>query len=187
MDKLQHRQLMKDKLSKIDEEQFLEKSFLISKNLSQLLSDLNVIQKKNCIGAFASFEKEPRLGFLLTDEVKGLTAYPAFDVKKNVMTYKLANFSELIEKKEFGPKILGPKLEATEVIPDVILIPGIVFSESGERIGRGKGFYDKYLANYRGIKIGLCFSLQVTQSLPTERHDVALDYIVTEEKIIKCH
>ena len=54
------------------------------------------------------------------------------------------------------------------------------------RLGRGKGFYDQYLAHYSGIKVGVCFSDQIVDLVPAEKHDVNLDYIVTEKKWIKC-
>ena len=92
----------------------------------------------------------------------------------------------LVIKKDFGFKILGPSLKSIEVTPEVILVPGLAFSEKGERLGRGKGFYDKYLSQYRGIKIGICFSEQLIENLPSEKHDETLDYIVTDERIINC-
>jgi 5-formyltetrahydrofolate cyclo-ligase len=50
----------------------------------------------------------------------------------------MARRSELIIKKDFGFEILGPPSESPEVIPGVILVPGLAFTERGERLGRGK-------------------------------------------------
>lgn len=186
IEKTNYRRLMKESLSLINEESFTEMSSLISKNIAQLFSDLNVIQQKICIGAFASIAKEPKLEVLQSKDFEKLTAYPAYADDSKMMTYKMARMSDLVIRKDFGPEILGPKIEAPEVVPGLILIPGLAFSESGDRLGRGKGFYDTYLANYTGIKIGICFSIQIKEMVPTEKHDVQLDYIVTEEKIIKC-
>lgn len=67
----------------------------------------------------------------------------------------------------------------------VMLIPGLGFSVLGERLGRGKGFYDRYLNNYKGFKIGVCFDCQVSEvSLPTDSWDIKMDYIITETKCI---
>lgn len=67
----------------------------------------------------------------------------------------------------------------------VMLIPGLGFSAQGERLGRGKGFYDRYLNNYKGFKIGVCFDCQLSEvSLPTDSWDIKMDYIITETKCI---
>lgn len=181
---------MKEKLSSMSAESFNDLSSLISKNLSQLFSDQNVIQKKLIIGAFAPITKksirEPMLDLLEWEELANLTSYPAYDSELKVMTFKMARMSDLVIKKDFGPEILGPDLKSKEVVPDLILVPGLAFSESGDRLGRGKGFYDKYLEHYRGVKIGVCFGTQVVDEIPTETHDIALDYLVSEQEIKKC-
>jgi 5-formyltetrahydrofolate cyclo-ligase len=188
------RNLMKEKLSLIDEQNFIKMSSLISKNLAQLNSSLNIIQDKIIIGAFAPIAREPIWLQSLTIEMQevfeSLTAYPAAEANKDAMIFIMAKRSDLVIKKDFGFKILGPTSKLSEVnpevVPGVILIPGLAFTEKGERLGRGKGFYDKYLNNYQGIKIGICFSMQLVETLPVEKHDVNLDYIVTEKKVINC-
>jgi 5-formyltetrahydrofolate cyclo-ligase len=177
---------MKAKLSLIDEKSFTEMSSLVSKNLALLASSLNVIQDNISIGAFAPIAKEPLWHLDLSEEIERLTAYPANGVNIDKMTFRLARMSDLVIRKDFGFEILGPPLESPEVIPGLILIPGLVFTERGERLGRGKGFYDRYLSHYLGIKIGICFSEQLEATLPSEKHDVTLDYIVTDRKIINC-
>lgn len=68
-----------------------------------------------------------------------------------------------------------------------LLIPGLGFNKNGNRLGRGKGFYDKYLQNFSGVKVGVCWSFQVLDSpLPVEPHDVRMDYLLTDEGLFKC-
>ncbi|WII73368.1 5-formyltetrahydrofolate cyclo-ligase [Bdellovibrio sp. 22V] len=68
-----------------------------------------------------------------------------------------------------------------------LLIPGLVFNKNGNRLGKGKGFYDKTLAGYQGIKVGIAFDFQVTvDPLPTEPHDVVMDYLITESGVVEC-
>jgi 5-formyltetrahydrofolate cyclo-ligase len=177
---------MKVSLSLIDEKTLSELSFLVSKNLFQLFTELNVISQKICIGAYAPIAKEPIVDFLTMTDVENLTAYPAYVAEKKMMTFKMAKMSDLEVKTDFGPKILGPKKNAVEVCPDLVLVPGIAFGEKGERLGRGKGFYDRYLSHFSGIKIGIGLSVQVLDEIPMDSHDVHLDYLVTEKKWIKC-
>lgn len=68
----------------------------------------------------------------------------------------------------------------------LICIPGVAFDRTGARLGRGQGFYDRALKDYRGTKVGVAYAAQVlTEALPRERHDVTMDYLVTENYILK--
>lgn len=75
----------------------------------------------------------------------------------------------------------GTKLDLSEV--DGFVIPGLSFDKAGHRLGRGKGFYDRALAGYKGKKIGVCFNLSMCEELPHEGHDIAVEQIVTEDQI----
>ena len=65
---------------------------------------------------------------------------------------------------------------------DCVLVPGLVFDESGHRIGRGAGFYDKSLTKVGAQvpKIGLAFSFQMFREIPQESHDQKLDLVLTD-------
>ncbi len=79
--------------------------------------------------------------------------------------------------------------EPMEFIPadvddiDISIIPGIAFDRSGMRIGFGKGYYDRFLADFRGTKIGLCYEFQLYSSIPCDSHDIPMDIIITEGNI----
>ncbi len=70
-----------------------------------------------------------------------------------------------------------------EVVPaadiDLIVVPGVAFSACGERLGRGRGFYDRFLAGTRAYKIGVCFDHQVVEGIACDPHDVNMDMIIT--------
>ena len=72
---------------------------------------------------------------------------------------------------------------------DFIIIPGIGFSREGKRLGRGGGYYDRYLARSlkekKIIKIGIAYSFQKLKKIPINKYDIKLDHIVTEEKFYK--
>lgn len=65
-----------------------------------------------------------------------------------------------------------------------LFVPGVAFDRSGHRLGRGKGFYDKALSNFPGLKVGICFEFQIVDSVPVESHDVSMDYIITNKELI---
>lgn len=85
--------------------------------------------------------------------------------------------------------ILEPCENARSMEPneiDLIVVPGIAFTQSGERLGMGGGYYDRFLADTRAVRIGFAFSCQIKQSLPTDVWDAKLDYLVTQDGITDC-
>jgi len=62
--------------------------------------------------------------------------------------------------------------------PELIIVPGLAFDRQGHRLGRGKGYYDRFLSRQKGYKIGVCFHYQIFPSLPVEVHDVAVDEVI---------
>lgn len=67
---------------------------------------------------------------------------------------------------------------------NLIVIPGIAFDRHLNRLGRGKGFYDRLLTNLDIPKIAICFHFQLIEQVPTEPFDRPMDYIITEEETI---
>ncbi|NLA93005.1 MAG: 5-formyltetrahydrofolate cyclo-ligase [Spirochaetales bacterium] len=64
----------------------------------------------------------------------------------------------------------------------LILVPGLAFTPQGERLGRSMGFFDRFLAQRRSDcpAVGVCFSIQLLESLPTEGHDYLVDLVISE-------
>ena len=62
---------------------------------------------------------------------------------------------------------------------DVILVPGVAFDRTLNRLGRGKGFYDKILSQTKACKIGICFDFQLLDRIPTEVHDVRMTQVIS--------
>ena len=65
-----------------------------------------------------------------------------------------------------------------------IVVPGVAFDRQMNRLGRGKGFYDRLLQQTPARKIGICYGLQLVDEIPTEPHDMKMDLIITENDII---
>jgi 5-formyltetrahydrofolate cyclo-ligase len=68
-----------------------------------------------------------------------------------------------------------------------IIAPGLGFDRHGRRLGRGKGFYDRYLADRRlsaAVRIGVCWSMQVLADIPVDPHDIPMDWICHERGVI---
>ena len=67
----------------------------------------------------------------------------------------------------------------------VCIVPGFVFSVLGDRIGYGKGFYDRFLKKFGGVKIGLCYDFNLEQEIIKNSFDVPVDLVLTENRTIK--
>ena len=65
---------------------------------------------------------------------------------------------------------------------DVVVLPGLAFTREGERLGQGGGHFDRFLTRVRGdcLRIGVAFHEQLVEELPTERHDIAVDRVITD-------
>lgn len=68
-----------------------------------------------------------------------------------------------------------------QVEPQWVLVPGLGFDLAGGRLGRGKGYFDRFFENSEALRIGLCWSEQLIQKVPLESHDSLMDFIITEK------
>ena len=81
--------------------------------------------------------------------------------------------------------VLAPGPDARLCSPGeigLLLVPGVAFTAGGLRCGRGKGYYDRYLAQtaFRGFRLGVCFAHQLVDALPAEPHDIRMDGVIFE-------
>lgn len=67
---------------------------------------------------------------------------------------------------------------------EMIVVPAVAFDRRGNRLGRGKGFYDRLLSTTRATTIGVGYDFQVIDELPVEEHDVPMDMVITQNNII---
>jgi len=66
---------------------------------------------------------------------------------------------------------------------DLVIVPGIAFDWQKNRLGRGKGFYDRFFEKNNLLKIGVCFDFQFLETVPHSKHDIKMDIIVTSDGI----
>lgn len=68
---------------------------------------------------------------------------------------------------------------------DIVFVPGVAFDKKGNRLGYGKGYYDRFLMDKESFTVGLAFSCQIADELPADTHDYCLDMILTENEVYK--
>jgi 5-formyltetrahydrofolate cyclo-ligase len=111
-------------------------------------------------------------------------ALPAFDDSTRFYSARrVKNLETDIFTGKFG---VSEPLSSCEEIPfsqfDLVLVPGVAFDLNGNRLGRGKGFYDRILAEASGIKCGVGYDFQLLETIPTEAHDAKVDFIFTPSR-----
>ena len=98
---------------------------------------------------------------------------------------RLEDYS-MLEEGKYG--IMEPSSDEYFANPeeiDLAVIPGIAFDRTGNRMGRGKGYYDRLLADLPdAMKIGICFGFQLFDKIPADSHDIGMDIIMTENEIL---
>ena len=104
-------------------------------------------------------------------------------IDDNIEFYIVSNLEKL-EKGRF--EIMEPKdsCEKAKKI-DCMLIPTVGVSKLGVRLGYGHGYYDRFLSSTDTMKISLTYSKQIVKSIPSDSHDIKIDWIVTEDENIK--
>ena len=168
--------------NKLTDKDIKEKSVLIKKKLFSLPE----FKKSKTVMFFVSFGKEVFTHDMIKDALKNKQVYVPTVKNNSLIVSKITGFKELNKKNKYG--ILEPskikEIDINEI--DLVIVPGVAFDCAGYRVGYGKGYYDKFLNDFDKEKIGLAFEFQTTKELPKEDHDVVVDKVITEKRIIKC-
>ncbi|MDO5014884.1 MAG: 5-formyltetrahydrofolate cyclo-ligase [Clostridia bacterium] len=103
-----------------------------------------------------------------------------------VENYNL-EFHQIDDLTDLKPGILGiPIPKSDEILlpqaEDIMIMPGLVFSEKGQRIGYGKGYYDNYLQDKTIFKIALVYDSLLLKNIITQPYDIRADYIITQSR-----
>ena len=163
---------------------------IVSKNsdiICKRLFSLECMKNANTVCTFLSAFKEPDtipiVKKLLSESRR--VAVPISNTDTLTLTLSYIEGCEDLKKGPYGiyePSVIR-EAEADDI--DVALVPGLAFGRDGSRMGFGKGYYDRLLANGKFIKIGLCYDFQLLDAVPSEAHDVPMDYIITEKETVK--
>lgn len=107
---------------------------------------------------------------------------------KGQMDFQWIASLEDLKPARFG--LLAPLPDVAKIaLPDAfewVITPGLAFDRCGHRVGMGQGYYDRFLARTRAVRIGLAYAFQVVNALSAEWHDIPMDLIVTEREVIRC-
>ena len=152
----------------------------LSTQIFSKISKLEEVEKASVVALFASLPDEPQTASIIEQLApRKRIVLPRIEGEE----MEFYDISEGLHEGAFG--IMEPSA-AEPVSPsdiDVMIVPGVAFTADGFRLGRGKGFYDKYLSRngFHAYTIGVCYPCQIVDTIPSEPHDKAIELVVSSE------
>jgi len=157
-----------------------------SEAICRHLLALDEYKSAKIVFAFAGTEKEIDTSLFMNETIAaGKTLILPRCAAEHAIDLCVVRSMDDLEAGAYG--ILEPKTvrKADENNIDVILVPGLAFDRNGGRMGFGKGYYDRLLESSKAVKIGLCYDFQILEKIPTESHDVPMNFVITEKEILE--
>ncbi|MBQ8782883.1 MAG: 5-formyltetrahydrofolate cyclo-ligase [Clostridia bacterium] len=172
--KAELRKKYKDLRSSYNNKKSCENSFIRS----------DLYKNNNVFLIYASFGSEPETFDLIQKALDDKKTVYLPRVYKDTMTfYQIFNTEELV-KGSFGIKepVTGTVYDGSKA---VCIVPGLAFDKSGNRLGYGKGYYDRFLCNNPNlIKVGFCAKCCFAEEIFTQSNDIPMNYIFVDDSII---
>lgn len=175
MDKRELRRQMKARNRALSQAERAEASEQIFRQAEQLPA----FAAARCVALFCALSDEPQTREALArwSRCKRLVVPRVEGERMRFFDYDPAT----LQPGAFG--IDEPGSDAAECPPeriDLVFVPGVAFTAQGARLGRGRGYYDRYLSQpgMQAIKIGVCYAHQLVRTLPSEPHDVVMDGVI---------
>jgi len=162
-----------------------------SQRIAELLFSLDLIQNSKIIMMYVNMPGEVRTERIIQDLLeagKTVVVPVCIPQKVELLASEIKGLHELVPG-HYG--ILEPKKEVIRPVDpgilEIITVPGLAFDIHGNRVGHGKGYYDRFLMKVSPFakKIGLAFDFQLMSSVPVCHFDVPMDLIITESGIKK--
>lgn len=173
------RQQIIQKINLMKEEEIVKKS----KKVIKKLNNLEVFKRSKNICVYISKKDEVFTHNLIQSLLKNKNVFVPYVEKDTLKISQIKNFSDL-EKGTFD--IFEPKLkiEFNGKI-DLVIVPGVAFDKNCGRLGRGNGYYDKFLRDKDFLKIALAFDEQILDKVPMGNHDISMDIVITENQFFE--
>lgn len=154
---------------------------------SELFSKTEVFEKADIILFYYPIKNEisPMPLIEMTQKMGKKIAFPICNTEQNTLSFRTVNSIDELIPSHFGiPE--PPSSNETPIWTErtIVIVPALAFSKDGQRLGYGKGFYDKFLREFMGISVGFSYSSLVLDSIPIDKHDIPLKMIVTESEVL---
>lgn len=188
--KLEFRNRFLEKRKKMRLDEVRSRSHSVAENLTSLFKSIPEIVSW---GGYRALPGEVDLDFQYQMYMKdGMpVAFPrVLDDRESILFFWATSLDRAADWEAHAWGIQQPNSGLEEVVPKTLhalVVPLLCCDRAGNRIGFGKGCYDRFLSGYDGWKIGVAFDWQISEEeIPSEKHDIAMDFIVCESDIIPC-
>lgn len=107
--------------------------------------------------------------------------------QRRMIPVEIRSLTEDVEDTPWNFRQPTPGVPVPADMIDLIIVPGLGFDAEGNRLGRGRGFYDRFLANerFRGVICAIAFEEQFVESIPLAPHDVCVHMLVTDQRVLR--
>ncbi|MBE5763249.1 MAG: 5-formyltetrahydrofolate cyclo-ligase [Clostridiales bacterium] len=174
MDKLQSRKLIREKLELLSDKDLLSK--VICKKIKALNLDCKAIM------LYSALANEVNVDELIEYYIEKCDVYLPKVIGLDMVAIKVDKTTQY-KIGAFGIKEpVGKEIKPSEINIDVCITPLLGFDEKLNRLGKGKGYYDKFFANCNTKKIGVAFEVQKLDAIEIEPYDKTLDMVITEDR-----
>ena len=154
-----------------------EEKQTLSSQIFSKIAELKEVEQASVIALFMALPDEPQTAAFIEQLSRHKRVVVPRIEGEEMEFYDIA---EGVEVGAFGimEPIATKPVEPSEI--DVMVVPGVAFTRYGARLGRGKGFYDKYLSRkgFRAYTIGVCYPCQLVEELPAESHDKTTKLVI---------
>lgn len=153
----------------------------LSITIQDKVLSLTCVKNANTFMVYNSFGKEVKTDKII-NELLNQNKTVAFPI--TIENYMVAGVPTSTEYKKSSLGVLEPTSYTVLENPNVIIIPLVACDVNKNRIGMGKGYYDRYLKGKNCLKIGICYDFQVVEGIIPNETDVPLDIIITEKRTL---
>ena len=184
MTKKELRQQLRGVLAGVSAEQLHERSV----QACNLLISTREYKRAEIILAFLSLPTEIDTSPMILNAWQNLKRVLAPKVsweQRRMLPIEIRSLSDNVSESPLGIREPGRGLPFPVANIDMIIVPGLGFDKHGNRIGRGRGFYDRFLAHrdWHGVACGFALEEQVVDEVPRQEHDMQVDLLVTDATI----
>ena len=155
-----------------------------SGKIAGFLFGTEAFRRAKTVMTYVSFGSEPRTDAVLDMILKsGKTAAVPVCEKGFELTARAISSAADLSPGAYGiPEPSGaPIIEKNKI--DLVIVPGLGFDKNGFRIGYGKGYYDRFLSDFRGISAGLCFDICLADAIARDDRDIPVKMVITESGV----
>ena len=153
-----------------------------SKRICERITRIAAWHSARTVILFAPQTREPDVELLWKFGAGRRFAYPRIE-GETLALYAVESSADLKPtRKNLREPLANPEMRIPMGSVDLVVIPGVAFTEEGLRCGRGGGYYDRLLAALpaAAVKVGVCFTEQLVEELPMENHDIEVDMVIAE-------